>query len=180
MNGFELRQRRLAQLCLEGTSAVWIQEHVIGLLKTDLEQINERKSKTERDYKTIRDKYVAKMISNNADTRRNVSNEVRFTPHQLYMAGVIEGCSQIQSQVLQLIDRLNNYLGTAAPTEDEQRSIQDELNAYNDLYYKTAIAELAEDAICVVAQNGETRMLPAPVLERIFSWQSPRKFEREA
>ena len=40
----ELRQRRLAQLCLEGTSAVWIQEHVIGSLKTDLEQINERMS----------------------------------------------------------------------------------------------------------------------------------------
>uniref|UniRef100_A0A7S4N583 Uncharacterized protein n=2 Tax=Guillardia theta TaxID=55529 RepID=A0A7S4N583_GUITH len=159
----EMRQRRLAQLCLEGTTAESIQEHVIGLLKTDLDHINERKSTTERDYKKIRDKYVAKMISNNADTRRNVSNEVRFTPYQLYMAGVIEGCSQIQTQVPQLIDRLNNYISTATPSEDEQRSIQDELNVYNDLYYKTAIAELAEDAICVVAQDGQKHMPPAPV-----------------
>ncbi|EKX40320.1 hypothetical protein GUITHDRAFT_113559 [Guillardia theta CCMP2712] len=159
----EMRQRRLAQLCLEGTTAESIQEHVIGLLKTDLDHINERKSTTERDYKKIRDKYVAKMISNNADTRRNVSNEVRFTPYQLYMAGVIEGCSQIQTQVPQLIDRLNNYISTATPSEDEQRSIQAELNVYNDLYYKTAIAELAEDAICVVAQDGQKHMPPAPV-----------------
>ena len=43
-----------------------VQDRVIALLTDDLEKINESKATAERDYKKIREKYVAKMTSNNA------------------------------------------------------------------------------------------------------------------